>query len=51
VKALGAKDLQDKMFAQGAEPTHSTPEQFAALIKSELPKWAQIVRASGMKLD
>ena len=51
VKALAARDLQDKMFAQGAEPTHSTPEQFAALIKSELPTWAQIVKASGMQLD
>jgi tripartite-type tricarboxylate transporter receptor subunit TctC len=51
VKALGAKDLQDKMLAQGAEPTHSTPEQFAALINAELPKWAQIVKASGMQLD
>ena len=50
VKDLGAKDLQDKL-AQGAEPTHSTPEQLAAFIKSELPKLAQIVKASGMQLD
>ena len=51
MKALGAKDLRDKMLAQGAEPTHSTPKQFAALIKSKLPKCAQIIRASGMSLD
>lgn len=51
VKALGNKDLQDKMKAQGAEVTHSTPQQFAALIKEELPKWAQLVKASGAQVD
>ena len=51
VKALGAKDLQEKMKAQGAEVTHSTPEEFAALIKAELPKWAQLVKASGAQVD
>ena len=51
VKALGNKDLQEKMKAQGAEVTHSTPEQFAALIKEELPKWAKLVKASGAQVD
>ena len=51
VKALGNKDLQEKMKAQGAEVAHSTPEQFAALIKEELPKWAKLVKASGAQVD
>ena len=51
VKALGNKDLQEKMKAQGADITHSTPEQFAALIKEELPKWAKLVKASGAQID
>ena len=51
VKALANKDLQEKMKAQGAEVWHSTPEEFAALIKAELPKWAQIVKASGAQVD
>ena len=51
VKALGDKDLQEKMKAQGAEVAHSTPEQFAALIKEELPKWAKLVKASGAQVD
>lgn len=50
-KALGAKDLQDKMAAQGAEPAANTPEQFAALIREELPKWAAAVKASGARVD
>ena len=51
VKALGDKELQEKMKAQGAEVAHSTPEQFAALIKEELPKWAKLVKASGAQVD
>ena len=31
----------------GCEPFKSTPEQFAALIKDDLPKWAKIVKDSG----
>lgn len=51
VKALGAKDLQDKMAAQGAEPAANTPEEFAAMIQQELPKWAAAVKASGARID
>ena len=50
-KALDSKDLQDKMAAQGAEVTKSTPEQFAALIKEELPRWQKIVKTSGAQVD
>jgi tripartite-type tricarboxylate transporter receptor subunit TctC len=51
IKALGAKDVQDKMAANGAEPASSTPEEFAAQIKAELPKWAKIVKDSGAQVD
>jgi len=44
---------QMKVFfaQQGAEPAASTPEQFAALIKSETAKYAKIVKDSGAKVD
>jgi hypothetical protein len=32
------------MLAQGNEIAGGTPEQFAALIKSEAPRWAKVVR-------
>ena len=28
-----------------------SPEQFAAYIKAEIPKWTAIVKASGAKVD
>ncbi len=38
-------------IAQGAEPAPTTPEQFAAFIQREIPKYARIVKASGAKVD
>lgn len=51
LKALNAKDLQDKLALQGAEVFSSTPDEFAALLKAELPKWATIVKESGAQID
>jgi tripartite-type tricarboxylate transporter receptor subunit TctC len=39
------------VIAAGAEPSPSTPEEFGALIRSEIIKWAEVVKASGAKLD
>ena len=43
-KALQEPDLRDKILSQGNEVGGGTPEQFAALIKSETPRWAKVVR-------
>ena len=51
VKILGTPEVKERLLAQGAEPAPGTPEQFAALIKSEIPKYAKIVKDSGAKVD
>jgi tripartite-type tricarboxylate transporter receptor subunit TctC len=38
-----------KLAAQGLEPVGNTPQQFAAVIKSEIVKWTKVVKASGAK--
>ncbi|MBN8920090.1 MAG: hypothetical protein J0H62_05225 [Rhizobiales bacterium] len=35
----------------GVDVHTNTPEEFQAYIKSEIPKWAEIVKASGAKVD
>ena len=45
-KALQDPDLRAKMLEQGNEIAGGTPEQFAALIKAEAPRWAQVVKAA-----
>ena len=50
-KALAAPDLKKKLGDQGAEVLGGTPEQFSQLIKSDIVRWAPIVKGSGAKLD
>ena len=50
-KVLVDKDLQEKLALQGAEPYTLDTEQFAALVKQELPRWQKIVKESGATVD
>jgi tripartite-type tricarboxylate transporter receptor subunit TctC len=46
-----SRRCQSGLGAQGAEFPNLTGAQFDGFIKAELKKWAQVVKASGAKLD
>jgi tripartite-type tricarboxylate transporter receptor subunit TctC len=48
---LQAADTREKLAADGAEPVGSSPEEFGAFIKSELVKWAGVVKAAKMPME
>jgi tripartite-type tricarboxylate transporter receptor subunit TctC len=48
-KIVGEKDMQSYLAAQGLEPATSTPDELGRMIRSEIPKFAQIVKAAGIK--
>jgi tripartite-type tricarboxylate transporter receptor subunit TctC len=51
-KVLADPEFRVKLTQMGAQIVeNSTPESFAALIKSEIPRIAELIRASGIKLD
>jgi tripartite-type tricarboxylate transporter receptor subunit TctC len=50
-KALQNPELRKKLGDEGADPAGGTPEQFAALIKDEIPRWGKVVKESGAKVD
>ena len=51
VKALALPDLRAKLADLGLEPIGNSPEEFAAVIKAEIPKWAKVIKESGIKPD
>jgi tripartite-type tricarboxylate transporter receptor subunit TctC len=50
-KALQQPELRKKLGDEGADPAGGTPEQFASLIKDEIPRWGKVVKESGAKID
>ena len=49
VKAMRNQAVIERLAADGNEVVAGSPEQFSALIKTELSRWAKVVKASGMK--
>ncbi|MCD6043203.1 MAG: tripartite tricarboxylate transporter substrate binding protein [Burkholderiales bacterium] len=49
--ALSAPDVREKALSAGAEPFATTPEEFAAYIRSETKKWAEVIHAARIKLQ
>jgi len=50
-KSLGTPAIKEKLLVQGAIPGGDTPQQFTDFINAEHRKWAQVVKASGAKVD
>jgi tripartite-type tricarboxylate transporter receptor subunit TctC len=51
VKIINMPDVRDKLIGLGAEPVANTPEEFSALVKTEVVKWAGVVKQSGARVD
>jgi len=50
-KALQQTEVRERILGVGAEPRHTSPEEFGALIRSELARWAKVIKAAGVKID
>ena len=50
-KMLTQADFKERLAHEGAQPAGGTPAQFAAHIKSEIEKWAKIVRMAKVKIE
>jgi tripartite-type tricarboxylate transporter receptor subunit TctC len=50
-RALQASDVRQRLGDVGMEVVGNTPAEFAAVIKSELQRWAKLVKDAGIKLS
>jgi tripartite-type tricarboxylate transporter receptor subunit TctC len=48
VAIVNEPEMKHYLIGQGVDPVTNTPEQFAAYIRNEVPKFAKIVRAAGI---
>jgi tripartite-type tricarboxylate transporter receptor subunit TctC len=51
VKILNSPDIRARLISEGADVETSTPEELAAFVRAEIPKWEKAVKDSGAKLD
>ena len=51
VKVLAMPDVRNQFEIQGIETIGGTPERFAEYIRTEIAKWAKVIRLSGAKAD
>lgn len=50
-KALKNPELAKRLADEGADPAGGTPEQFAELIRQDIPRWGKVVQDSGARID
>jgi tripartite-type tricarboxylate transporter receptor subunit TctC len=50
-KSLKAKDMEEKLAADGVAPAGGTSQQFGALIKRDIDTWAKVVKQAGVKAE
>ncbi|MBD9423238.1 tripartite tricarboxylate transporter substrate binding protein [Achromobacter sp. ACM04] len=50
-RALQSPEMTRQLKAQGAQALGSTPQEYAAYIKSEIARWGEVVKAANVKLD
>jgi tripartite-type tricarboxylate transporter receptor subunit TctC len=51
VALLQSPEVQKMVLAEGGETVPGTPEEFSAFLKSELPKWGQVIKRAGITVE
>jgi tripartite-type tricarboxylate transporter receptor subunit TctC len=49
--ALNTPEIRQRALDAGTEPSTTTPQEFAAMIREETRKWAEVIKAGGIKLQ
>lgn len=51
IKALSSAETRKLIFAAGVEVSTSSPEEFAALLRTEYDKWGKVVKGTGATIN
>ncbi len=50
-KVINLPDVKERFASEGGEPVGNTPEQFASIIRAEIPRWAKVIKEAKIKVD
>jgi tripartite-type tricarboxylate transporter receptor subunit TctC len=51
IKATRSPDIRQRLLDQGAEPVGSTSAEFDKILREEVAKWTEVIRASGIRAE
>lgn len=51
VKAVNSADVRERFSALAVEPRTNTPEEFRALLETDVKRWAKVVKDAGIRID
>jgi tripartite-type tricarboxylate transporter receptor subunit TctC len=51
VRILQLPDVRERLSAEAFELPADTPDQFAAIIKAEMSRWAKLVKETGARIE
>jgi len=51
IRIMQAPDIRKRLANEGAKFTAKTPEEFGAFVRSEIAKWAKVVKEAGIRVD
>ena len=49
VKILHSAEVRERLAGDGGEPVGGSAEEFRALIRSEIAKWAKVIKAANLR--
>lgn len=50
-RILSMPDIKEKLDSQGLDPLISSPEQFGALLRTDLAKYAKVIKTANIKVE
>ncbi|HTD89319.1 MAG TPA: hypothetical protein VK663_01555 [Burkholderiales bacterium] len=51
MKALKSKEIAERLTSEGAEVVGNSPAEFTAFLKTDIARWAQVIKRAGAKID
>ena len=51
MRIVRTPEFAERLVGDGAVPVGNTPEEFDAIIRADIAKWAKVVKAAGIRAD